>query len=83
MIEIKDLKIGEYYTHSNGNIFRWSNNISDFCLGNFKKNFYTNISFDSALRLATKQEKQWLDLCIKHNRFMPQPKFKQNIYELW
>jgi hypothetical protein len=58
-----------------------------------KKSFYKecpsneyiwgNLDSIENLRLATKHERQWLDLCIKHNRFMPQPEFKQNIYELW
>jgi hypothetical protein len=87
---LKDVKIEEYYyaeyRPDKFAIIKPNQNGSfKDCKGFSDKSYYrTNCwSCKNNLRLATKHEKQWLDLCIKHNKFMPQPELKQNIYELW
>lgn len=82
MIQIKDLKKDVYYVHRNNSIFKYGINQADYYIPSSRKGFGKNCPYDGALRLATKQEKQWLDLCIKHNKFMPEPKHIKS-YELW
>ena len=96
MIEIKDLKKGQTISLLCDNT-KWIinfNGIKDEYIvqngsisdSNYYKDInmvWGNLNLIQNLRLATKQEKQWLNLCIKHNKFMPKPEFKQEIYELW
>lgn len=94
-MDIKDVKKNEYYYAEYGiNDYAIIKPIFD---GNFNDSpgigidsynndlyYYKNSwSCENSIRKATYEEKQWLDLCIKHRKIMPKPEFKQKTYELW
>lgn len=73
MITKADLIVGEYYKCSTTNIFIWGIGDSSFYLGNYCTTFSAEGGgvFSDAERLATDEERHWLDTCIKANKFIP------------
>jgi len=73
-----ELVVGNYYVaFTTGNIFRWGpNNNADYYFGS-RGHGYSNEAFHKNgggfdkkdARLATPEEKQWLEACIKANKF--------------
>lgn len=97
ILKYKDLKIGEVYLSImpknpqweslhlcvNNSKFKLKNRLyisSDyqfFCVGEYGKHDY------DLYRKATPHEKQWFELCVEQNKFIPMPEFKNQLYELW
>jgi hypothetical protein len=74
-----ELKKGEIYTHSNGNIVRYDYLTHKVCgvhIGEFQNEFVSNMqthdgSFTiTQLREATPEEKHWLQYCISADKFV-------------
>jgi len=67
----QDLIKGEYYVAYNTNIFIWGITDSTYYLGNTCTDFQKKGgNFYNAKRLATPEEKHWLDECIRLNKFI-------------
>jgi len=76
-IKKEELKEGEIYTHTNGNIVKYEtlNSFNKVCgihIGGNKNNLnYNNGNFTiKELKLATSEEKHWLNECIKLDKFI-------------
>jgi len=77
-LEKKDLIKGEIYTSNNGNIVQYETEyyqtgIKGFYIGNNRSTFgknKDNVFNISKLRLATSEEKHWLEVCIAANSFI-------------
>lgn len=84
-MEIKDLLPGEYYYSE------YKHNDYSWVFIEKSKGYYIDIynkcltnswnpgdgSWQKNLRLATSQEKQWLNECIKYNMFIPKDQIKK------
>ena len=72
MVENKDLIKGEIYVHENNNIFRWHEFHSSSCIGDNRKAYYKDQLFrnEDAKRIATPQEKHWLECCERLGKFV-------------
>lgn len=70
----EDFVIGEFYTHTNGNIVRWDCITGGKHLGDGSSNFNSKTSGNfkpgEDLRKASKKEKHWLTCCIEANEFI-------------
>ena len=70
----EDFVIGEFYTHTNGNIVRWDCITGGKHLGNKSTDFNSktsgNFTPGEDLRKASKKEKHWLTCCIEANKFI-------------
>ena len=78
-LEKKDLIIGQIYKHENGNIVKYefdgdsNNQIKGSYIGNKADKFYRKADSNftiSFLKLATPEEKHWLEVCIAANSFI-------------
>ncbi len=78
-LEKKDLIIGEVYKHQNGNFIKYqfdgdiNGKIKGSYIGNNADKFYRqpdNNFTISCLKLATPEEKHWLEVCIAANSFI-------------
>ena len=76
-MEYNELIKNEIYTHLNGNIVRYENlnSLNKVCgihIGGFKSDlYYNNGNFNiKELKLATSEEKHWLNSCITADKFI-------------
>ncbi len=78
-LEKKDLIIGEVYKHENGNLVKYqfdgdiNGKIKGSYIGNNANKFYKqpdNNFTISCLKLATPEEKHWLNTCIEADKFI-------------
>lgn len=66
------------------NQFSYRLYVSDDCKSNRFNTCFWCFTKDIEYRLATSEEKHWLNECIKANKFIPFNELKFNkIYELW
>lgn len=71
MITKENLIKGEYYKCGTTNIFIWGINDSSFHLGNNCTTFSVGGgNFSNAERLATDEERHWLNMCIEANKYI-------------
>lgn len=80
-IKKEELIKGEIYTHLNGNIVKYqyldnTNNVCGSHIGENKNRFVSDLSIHTGsfniteLKLATSEEKHWLNTCIKLDKFI-------------
>ena len=53
----------------------------NFIQSNSDPSFYWDVNFE--VRNSTESEQQWFELCLKNNKLMPKPEFKENNYEIY
>jgi hypothetical protein len=82
-MDTKDLKVGDYFKFSKNYLCYVSKNINSEWVNIKYINKFSNTYYDSGkfnlsnknniITSLTSGEKEWLDLCIKENYFVPEP----------